>query len=73
MLCFLSFGRIGRINLDPDSSDEEGQAFYAGGSDRRWVVSYDHTISLLFVIIICVGFSPFMGETDGETFSNINR
>ena len=22
---------------------------------------------------LCVGFSPFMGETDGETFSNINR
>ena len=22
---------------------------------------------------MCAGFSPFMGETDGETFSNINR
>ena len=22
---------------------------------------------------LCAGFSPFMGETDGETFSNINR
>ena len=22
---------------------------------------------------LCLGFSPFMGETDGETFSNINR
>ena len=44
-----------------------------------WCISLSRKNTMLigFYVVcdndLCAGFSPFMGETDGETFSNINR
>ena len=36
-LIMCRFGTVGTVAADSDSSDEEGQAFYAGGSEHRFV------------------------------------